>query len=497
MTRIRRVADRQALEQSIDEFITRGYRLRSQDESSARLKETDWGDAATHLIVAVLTVWWTFGLANAIYAFYAYVNADEVLIRIENESEHTEHGTDPVTALPSFGNGRPEPQAAASDVGNPTDERIDAPTSVAVDTEPSPSPENDRTDSRSERDERFHAVLLQTPSLLVAGFVLLSIFALHTGTIDESFIPQVCLLVATAVGARYALVHHPFARQTYKALVTIPLIVGFLASAGYALRTFTQSVSLNALVDLIREEPFRFGDPSFLPRWWSAILLTGAGLCLVIGVLRTRSLSSYTKPSGLRTLANSPVTFGLLCALFGIWAVLLVGFAIQRIIVIAPIFEELLKFGLAILVGSALFGRSLSARIGVALVVGALFGLVEHTTSYPLESDLTYLFRTCFHASSTMLSVTSYTIFERVDEPRLKWIAPAYAILIHFIYNTFVVLSALISVVVFGQQYSLIPVIYGGVAILLIGVLIALASLSHRRLVAIHRPFEQVLSHLV
>jgi len=87
MSRVRRVSDRKELERSVDEFITRGYRIKSEGETSTRLKQKDWGDAAMHLIIAVLTVWWTFGLANVLYAIYKRVNAEEVVIRIdENES---------------------------------------------------------------------------------------------------------------------------------------------------------------------------------------------------------------------------------------------------------------------------------------------------------------------------------------------------------------------------------------------------------------------------
>lgn len=87
MSRVRRVEDRRTLERSIDEFITRGYRLMSEGESSARLKEKDWGDSVTHVIVVALTGWWTFGLANALYAIYSYVTADEIVIKLEGAAQ--------------------------------------------------------------------------------------------------------------------------------------------------------------------------------------------------------------------------------------------------------------------------------------------------------------------------------------------------------------------------------------------------------------------------
>lgn len=87
MSRVRRVADRKEMERAVDEFITRGYKLQSEGERSSRLKEKDWGDGGTHLILALLTVWWTLGLANALYAIYSYVTAEEVVIKIDGEDD--------------------------------------------------------------------------------------------------------------------------------------------------------------------------------------------------------------------------------------------------------------------------------------------------------------------------------------------------------------------------------------------------------------------------
>lgn len=82
MSRVRRVENRRELERSIDEFITRGYTLKSEGRTTARLKERDFGDAETHLILAILTGWWTVGLSNAVYAIYKYVTAEEVTIKV-------------------------------------------------------------------------------------------------------------------------------------------------------------------------------------------------------------------------------------------------------------------------------------------------------------------------------------------------------------------------------------------------------------------------------
>lgn len=84
MSRKRRVSSKKSLEVEIDELVVRGYSIKSRGESTARLKATDWGDASIHLLLAVLTLWWTLGLANALYAVYSRATAEEIVITIDD-----------------------------------------------------------------------------------------------------------------------------------------------------------------------------------------------------------------------------------------------------------------------------------------------------------------------------------------------------------------------------------------------------------------------------
>jgi hypothetical protein len=77
------------MDRAVDEYITRGYRITSEGETSTKLKERDWGDGGVHLIIAALSVWWTFGLSNVLYAIYKYVTAEEVLITVETDDVDT------------------------------------------------------------------------------------------------------------------------------------------------------------------------------------------------------------------------------------------------------------------------------------------------------------------------------------------------------------------------------------------------------------------------
>ena len=83
MARIRRVDDRREMEQVIDDFITQGYKVKSQGERSTMMKDKDFGSGGMHLLVLIFLGWWTLGIANALYAAYKYFTADEVQIKVE------------------------------------------------------------------------------------------------------------------------------------------------------------------------------------------------------------------------------------------------------------------------------------------------------------------------------------------------------------------------------------------------------------------------------
>ncbi len=80
--RIRRCASLKELDRLIDEFVMTGYKIKSRGESGAVvIKKTK----KNHLMVALLTIWWTCGLGNLIYALIPAKVEDEVFLKIEEE----------------------------------------------------------------------------------------------------------------------------------------------------------------------------------------------------------------------------------------------------------------------------------------------------------------------------------------------------------------------------------------------------------------------------
>ena len=81
--RIRRVTTIREMESVRDDFITQGYSVKSSGENTAMLSNAGWGTLVGHTVVFLLTVWWTFGLGNLLYAVLAHTKGDEVLIKLD------------------------------------------------------------------------------------------------------------------------------------------------------------------------------------------------------------------------------------------------------------------------------------------------------------------------------------------------------------------------------------------------------------------------------
>jgi len=339
--------------------------------------------------------------------------------------------------------------------------------------------------------------LLQLFSLVLSGYLILTIFAAYTEIIGWVTIFLSVLVLAFSVVFRYSILFHHFSQSTYRTIAAVLSGIGVFVMGSLTIQRFISEFSFEEILIVFDDSTLRIGTTAVLPEGWIVAFLVTAGVLILSGTLMTRDRSPYPKPKGLSAVASSPVYFGIACSFFGLWSVLFVGLSFQRIIIFAPIFEELLKFGVALLIGSVLFGRSIAARVGVAVVVGSLFGIVEHATTYSTEPDTVYLFRTLFHTVTTVLSVSVYTMFESMGEDRMCWIAPSYSIILHFLYNTFVVLSAIIGIVVFGNQSTTIPLVYGSAAILVATCLFILVFLSKKVVVAAHRPLENLLSDLI
>lgn len=87
MARIRHVDSTREMERVMDELITQGYKVSTQGELSAMMKKHTWGTAGMHVLVALLTIWWSFGVGNVVYAVYQNRTAEEVQIKADHPGD--------------------------------------------------------------------------------------------------------------------------------------------------------------------------------------------------------------------------------------------------------------------------------------------------------------------------------------------------------------------------------------------------------------------------
>ena len=82
---VKRVKNKSALERAIEDATVEGWKLNTRSDTTAVMKKSGGvGSALGHLILLLLTAWWTFFLGNIAYAAYKYVSgSQELRIKID------------------------------------------------------------------------------------------------------------------------------------------------------------------------------------------------------------------------------------------------------------------------------------------------------------------------------------------------------------------------------------------------------------------------------
>ena len=85
--RVSHVSDRRQLDARIDELTVGGYEVHEHDGDAVTLVRMDWGSGWRHVLVALLTAWWTFFLGNVVYALYRGLFVSDTLRVVVDESD--------------------------------------------------------------------------------------------------------------------------------------------------------------------------------------------------------------------------------------------------------------------------------------------------------------------------------------------------------------------------------------------------------------------------
>lgn len=99
MARVRRVENKEEQERVVDDFLTRGYKIKHRGQYAVKLKNKDWGKIPTHVVLFAVTligssfifgalnlppggIWFVVIVANLSYAGYRWFTAEEIIIKI-------------------------------------------------------------------------------------------------------------------------------------------------------------------------------------------------------------------------------------------------------------------------------------------------------------------------------------------------------------------------------------------------------------------------------
>lgn len=62
------------LQREVDDLVAQGWRIEDERADRVVMVDREFGSLLSHVLVAILTIWWTFGLGNVVWGAYNYVN---------------------------------------------------------------------------------------------------------------------------------------------------------------------------------------------------------------------------------------------------------------------------------------------------------------------------------------------------------------------------------------------------------------------------------------
>lgn len=84
--RVRKVSSKKEFDETVDDFITQGYKVVSEGEKTVQLKRSQWGTASMHVLIFLFLGWWTLGIGNLIYALIANGSSEQVIVKVAGKS---------------------------------------------------------------------------------------------------------------------------------------------------------------------------------------------------------------------------------------------------------------------------------------------------------------------------------------------------------------------------------------------------------------------------
>jgi hypothetical protein len=184
-------------------------------------------------------------------------------------------------------------------------------------------------------------------------------------------------------------------------------------------------------------DAWRLGLPAEgLPAWWPLGLALPAGLVVLVQAVRGEPSPPVREGERgrLEELPGRSSLFGLTALGLGVAGTLFAGSTfLEKVAVVAPIFEEYAKLGVALLVLTALGLSRGASAYALGLLSGLSFGVLEHHVTYSTEAQAMFVVRVLFHALAAGLSALISVHLQRREAlaPGVGWFAIAPAAIVH------------------------------------------------------------------
>lgn len=68
------------LEAKIEKAEYEGWTVSEQKTHTILLEKQSFGSLKAHVVVAILTAWWSFGIGNILYALYKYLKPEKMIL---------------------------------------------------------------------------------------------------------------------------------------------------------------------------------------------------------------------------------------------------------------------------------------------------------------------------------------------------------------------------------------------------------------------------------
>lgn len=82
------------LERQVDDLVAQGWTIEEETPDRVVMVDREYGSVGSHLLVALLTIWWTMGIGNVLWGAYNYVSNSRRRVLWEERADCPNCGAD-------------------------------------------------------------------------------------------------------------------------------------------------------------------------------------------------------------------------------------------------------------------------------------------------------------------------------------------------------------------------------------------------------------------